>query len=189
MKNCQRRRDCVFTNIQIHSQIYSQTLTHSFICNWSYGCRRGDGRGCAMQCITPKFTFIHTQSHTHSHTHSVCMCPIWYPLKRFSLPLPALHPRNMQSACKMHWLSVWVSVCASEWVCECIVNRSVYRCAFDLQFVSLASFLASTRPTISMSVLATVAIFICLPVGGTHIHKSLFCCTHSMGIRIFVHVG
>lgn len=127
-----------YTRKHSYSHSHSIVLIHmqlSLLCS-------GEGVGwlCSMRCITPKFTFIHT--HTLTRTHSVCLCPIWYPLKRFtcpSAPCPAIC--NLHAKC-IGWVHGWVCECASECVGECIVNRSVYRCAFDLQFVSLASFLA-----------------------------------------------
>lgn len=142
MKNCQRRRACVFT--QIHSQTLILTLalnrTHSYA---TVPIVQGGGSGLVVQ-YAMHHSQIHIYSHTHTltRTHSVCLCPIWYPLKRFtcpSAPCPAIC--NLHAKC-IGWVHGWVCECAIECVGECIVNRSVYRCAFDLQFVSLASFLA-----------------------------------------------
>lgn len=134
---------CVFTD--------TLTNTHSFICNSA--CIRGVWEGGdAIQYITPKFTFIHKHTHTRTHSlihigewvHSLCLF-VPYLISIKTIQLPPLAPSS--AICNLHakcigWVQRWMCECECAWVWVSVlwIDLSLSVCAFDLQFVSLASF-------------------------------------------------
>lgn len=135
---------CVFTD--------TLTNTHSFICNSACEGRRGGEGRWAIQYITPKFTFIHKHTHTRTHSlihigewvHSLCLfVPYLISIKTIQLP-PLVPPRLQYAICMQNALpecrDECVSVSGGVWVSVLWIDLSLSVCAFDLQFVSLASF-------------------------------------------------
>lgn len=151
MKNCQR--DDV--TVRIHKHTHKHSLIHMQLCMW-----KEEGGGKVMLCNT-SLPNSHLFTHTHIHTHSfrlgsectryVCLCPIWYPLKRFSCPPStpllqyAICMQNALPECRDECVSVWLIVWVRVWVSVLWIDLSLSLCAFDLQFVSLASFFFYVR--------------------------------------------
>lgn len=135
---------CVFTDT------HSQTLTHSYA---TLPLPEEGGRwGDAIQYITPKFTFIHKHTHTRTHSlihigewvHSLCLfVPYLISIKTIQLPplVPSSAICNLHAKC-IAWVQRWMCKCECEcvWVSVLWIDLSLSVCAFDLQFVSLASF-------------------------------------------------
>lgn len=147
MKNCQR--DDV--TVRIHRHTHKHSLIHMQLCLW-----REEGRGGEVMLSNTSLPNSHlfTNTLTHALTHSLIHIGEWvhslclfvpYLISIKTIQLPPLVPSS--AICNLHakciaWVQRWMCKCECEcvWVSVLWIDLSLSVCAFDLQFVSLASF-------------------------------------------------